>query len=96
PRSQYDNWDLSADRANASRRALTRNGIADDRIASVEGKADREPKVPEDPKAASNRRISITLLNEPVPPAPAGGTAAAAVPTSPPPPGPDGRLIPRQ
>jgi chemotaxis protein MotB len=98
PRSQYDNWDLSADRANSSRRALTKNGIADDRIASVEGKADREPKVPEDPKAASNRRISITLLNEPVPPAPAGGTGAtsAAAPVQPPPPGPDGRLIPRQ
>lgn len=98
PRSQYDNWDLSADRANSSRRALTKNGIADDRIASVEGKADREPKVPEDPKAASNRRISITLLNEPVPPAPAGGaaSAAAAAPVQPPPPGPDGRLIPRQ
>ncbi len=95
PNARYDNWDLSADRANASRRVLTRNGIADERIAMVEGKADRDPKVPEDPKAASNRRISITLLNEPPPPT-ASAAAAPAVPVQPPPPGPDGRLIPRQ
>ncbi len=58
----YDNWELSTDRANASRRALLQSGLAPERIAQVTGKADTEPLLPEDPFAASNRRISIVLL----------------------------------
>jgi len=58
----YDNWELSSDRANASRRALLQSGLAPERIAQVTGKADTEPLLPEDPFAASNRRISIVLL----------------------------------
>ena len=60
--SGYDNWELSTDRANASRRALLQSGLAPERIAQVTGKADTEPLLPEDPFAASNRRISIVLL----------------------------------
>ncbi|MEC9345871.1 MAG: flagellar motor protein MotB [Pseudomonadota bacterium] len=58
----YGNWELSADRANASRRALIEMGVPPYRIDQVTGKADQEPLVPEDPFAEANRRISIVLM----------------------------------
>ncbi len=60
----YGNWELSSDRANASRRALLQAGLAPERIAMVTGKAETEPLFPEEPQAPSNRRISIVLLRE--------------------------------
>ncbi len=60
--SGYSNWDLSADRANASRRVLSEVGVPESRIASVTGKASRDPLIKDDPLATSNRRVSITLL----------------------------------
>ncbi len=69
----YTNWELSSDRANASRRALIEAGLPPDRIATVSGKADTEPLIPEDPSLPSNRRISIVMLREaPVLPPDAG------------------------
>ena len=62
-RSSYTNWELSADRANAARRILVDSRIPDARIFRVLGLADRQPLVPEDPKAPSNRRISILLMS---------------------------------
>lgn len=62
----YTNWELSADRANASRRALVSAGLPEDRIGWVIGKADKDPFVPEDPRSAQNRRISIVLLRDQV------------------------------
>jgi MFS family permease len=64
--SQRDNWQLSSDRANASRRALIAAGLPEDRIARVVGKADTEPLDPDHPDAAKNRRISIVLLRKPM------------------------------
>jgi chemotaxis protein MotB len=60
----YTNWELSADRANASRRELVSDGVSADRIEKVVGLADRDPLVPDDPRAPRNRRISIVLLRE--------------------------------
>ncbi len=60
----YDNWNLSADRANAARRLLSRANIPSDRIREVSGKADTDPLVAGDPQAAQNRRISITILTD--------------------------------
>ncbi len=60
----YTNWELSSDRANASRRALLQAGLTSDRIASVSGRADQDLLLPEDPFSPNNRRISITLLRE--------------------------------
>jgi chemotaxis protein MotB len=60
----YGNWELSTDRANASRRALIEAGLDTSRIINVVGKAETDPMFPEDPKAAGNRRISIVLLHE--------------------------------
>ncbi|WP_207458835.1 flagellar motor protein MotB [Azospirillum sp. SYSU D00513] len=59
-----DNWDLSAERANATRRALTAGGIQDSRIQDVVGRADRDLLVPDQPASPRNRRISIVLLRE--------------------------------
>jgi chemotaxis protein MotB len=58
----YSNWELSADRANASRRALLEFGVPFERIARVVGMAATEPLVPDNPIHPSNRRISIVLL----------------------------------
>jgi len=56
------NWDLSADRANATRRVLTGFGLPDSRIRDVTGHGDRDLLVPSDPRSASNRRISLLLV----------------------------------
>ena len=61
-RPGYTNWELSADRANTARRLLVRAGLSSSRIEEVSGKADSEPLIPDDPSAAQNRRISITIL----------------------------------
>ena len=64
-RTAYSNWELSADRANAARRIMTANGLADAQIIQIRGLADRDLRTPNDPLSASNRRISImVLLNE--------------------------------
>lgn len=63
--AEYDNWRLSTARAHMAYYMLTRGGFDETRIKSIEGLADRDPKYPDDPKAAGNRRIEI-LLVEPV------------------------------
>lgn len=57
-----DNWNLSADRANAVRRVLVDQSVAADRFRRIVGEADRNlalPDLPEDPR---NRRITLTIL----------------------------------
>jgi chemotaxis protein MotB len=58
------NWELSSERANATRRLLTDSGLTDNRIRTVTGHADRDPLVPGDPLAAANRRIAIVVLRD--------------------------------
>ncbi|MBO6782317.1 MAG: OmpA family protein [Alphaproteobacteria bacterium] len=60
----YTNWELSSDRANAARRLLIESGLGADRIALVQGRADTDPLLPEEPESERNRRISIVLLRE--------------------------------
>ncbi|MFN7945211.1 MAG: flagellar motor protein MotB [Blastocatellia bacterium] len=60
--NNYTNWELSADRANAARRALEANCVKPDQIRRVVGYADTEPLIPNDAYAAANRRISIIVL----------------------------------
>ena len=57
-----NNWSLSAGRAEATRQALLRQGIAEDRFRRIEGVADREPLVQNNPQDPRNRRISILLM----------------------------------
>jgi chemotaxis protein MotB len=56
------NWDLSTQRANATRRVLSEQGVPDSRIKDVTGHADRDLLLPADPLNAANRRIAILLL----------------------------------
>ena len=58
------NWDLSADRANATRKLLIEAGLPEPRVRSVTGNADRDPLITTDPLAAANRRIAIVLLRD--------------------------------
>ena len=62
--AEYDNWRLSAARAQMAYYMLTRGGLDEARVKGIEGIADRDPKLPDDPEAAANRRIEI-LLTEP-------------------------------
>jgi chemotaxis protein MotB len=57
----YDNWRLSAARAQMAHYMLARGGLDDRRVVRIEGYADRDLKVPADPLAAENRRIEILL-----------------------------------
>lgn len=60
----YSNWELSADRANASRRALVVGGLADAKILRVVGLAAAAPLDRADPFSPINRRISIIVMNK--------------------------------
>ncbi|MGR3756482.1 MAG: flagellar motor protein MotB [Tranquillimonas sp.] len=60
-RSGYGNWELSADRANATRRVLLDAGVSPKRITRISGLADTQPLDPADPAAPQNRRISILV-----------------------------------
>jgi chemotaxis protein MotB len=57
-------WQLSASRADASRRILQSAGVDPDRVYQVSGKANSEPLYPDDPTLPGNRRIAIVLLRE--------------------------------
>jgi chemotaxis protein MotB len=69
-RSDYGPFDLSADRANAVRQILEREGLPASHIFAVSGKADTQPLFPDDPSLSANRRVTITLMREdpPLPP----------------------------
>jgi chemotaxis protein MotB len=69
-RSDYDAFDLSADRANVVRQILEGEGLQPSHIFAVSGKADGAPLFPDDPSMAANRRVTITLRREdpPLPP----------------------------
>ncbi len=76
----YSNWELSADRANASRRELIAGGMNDAKMLRVMGVAASMHLNQEDPLAPINRRISIVVLNHRA--QAAIETANAATPTS--------------
>src|SRR5215469_437586 len=75
--AKYTNWELSADRANATRREFQNDGLPANRIERVVGVADQDPLEKKDPAAPDNRRISIVLLRQDNA---AGANAAAAAP----------------
>ena len=58
----YSNWELSADRANASRRELLAGGLREDRVVRVLGMGSSVPFADNDPLSPLNRRISILVL----------------------------------
>jgi chemotaxis protein MotB len=72
--ASYTNWELSADRANAARRVLESAGLDASRVQEVRGLGATQLRVPTDPLASANRRISILLPYTNVP-EPAGTNA---------------------
>lgn len=60
----YNNWDLSADRANASRRELITGGMNPDKVLRVVGLSSAVLLNKADPNDAVNRRISIIVMNK--------------------------------
>jgi chemotaxis protein MotB len=60
----YTNWELSADRANAARRALINGGLAPEKIGRVVGLASSVLLDPSTPEGPVNRRISIVVMNK--------------------------------
>ena len=63
PGISANNWSLSAGRAEATRQALLRQGIAEKRFFRIEGVADRELLIRDRPQDPRNRRISILLAH---------------------------------
>jgi chemotaxis protein MotB len=59
-----NNWSLSAERAEETRKIIEKKGIPNGRFAKIEGVADTAPYNPSDPKDPRNRRISITVMNQ--------------------------------
>ena len=59
----YSNWELSSDRANASRRELGAGGLPEDRVLLVQGLASSVLFDGTDPMNPVNRRISIIVMN---------------------------------
>jgi chemotaxis protein MotB len=66
-RSGMSNWELSADRANAARREMTRAGMADSKVIRVVGHASSSMFKPDAPTDPINRRISIVVLKRTFP-----------------------------
>ena len=60
-----NNWMLSSGRAEATRRRLALGGIPEARFNRIEGVADREPMIANDPMDPRNRRVAVTLLYRP-------------------------------
>lgn len=59
----YSNWELSADRANASRRELIAGGLPGNKMLRVQGMAASMLYEKDDPESPLNRRISIIVMN---------------------------------
>lgn len=64
PGAKYTNWELSADRANAARRALIKYGMPADKIVMIQAFAAEKPKVPDYVNGDINRRIEIMVLTD--------------------------------
>jgi chemotaxis protein MotB len=78
--AKYTNWELSADRANATRREFLSDGVTAERLSRVIGQADQDPLDKGNAADPQNRRISIVLLRN----AQSKAADAAATPTTPP------------
>ena len=60
----YSNWELSSDRANASRRELVAGGMDESKLLRVVGLSSASLFNKENPFDATNRRISIIIMNK--------------------------------
>lgn len=63
-KKNYTKWELSADRANATRSFLEKNGVQKEQFSRIEGRADNTPYDRRRPEAPSNNRVSIIILKK--------------------------------
>ncbi len=63
-RNDYSNWELSADRGNAARRALISGGLREDKVARVVGVSSAILFDKQDPRNPINRRISVIVMTK--------------------------------
>ncbi|WP_297831564.1 flagellar motor protein MotB [Pseudomonas sp.] len=88
---EFGNWELSANRANAARRALVAGGYPEPQVARVVGYASSSLYDKEHPQSAVNRRIDIIVLTKKaqqriegaLSPSPDNGAPANATPATP-------------
>lgn len=59
--TNYGNWELSTDRANAARRMMESSGVRAEQVVQVRGYADRKPRKSVSPDDPSNRRITVLI-----------------------------------
>lgn len=64
--ASYTNWELSADRANAARRAMEVGGYPEQKMATVQGMGSAAPYLKDNTSAPINRRIAIIVLKKAV------------------------------
>lgn len=64
-KESYSAWDLSADRANATRRKLVDYGVGETQISKVSGLAATQPMPNSPPEADTNRRVTVILKVQP-------------------------------
>jgi chemotaxis protein MotB len=60
-RADYGNWEISSDRATASRRKLIEHGVSEGQIRKVAGYGDTIPMDGLEPEDEVNRRVTVTL-----------------------------------
>ncbi len=86
-KANYTNWELSTDRANASRRLMQAHGLRADQVAQVRGFADQQPRNSKNSSDPANRRISLIVqyLGTSVPPSAGTLPGASGSPQSTPP-----------
>ena len=60
--SDYNNWNLSGDRALRARNVLVAAGLPAESVLQVTAQADGMLLVPDDPESGANRRIELLLL----------------------------------
>ncbi|MEQ1884072.1 MAG: flagellar motor protein MotB [Bryobacteraceae bacterium] len=76
-RTNYSNWELSTDRANAARRIIETHGSRPGQIVQVRGFADQNLRDREHPEDAKNRRVSVIVRYQNAPPTDPAGEASA-------------------
>ncbi len=64
-KTNYGNWELSADRANVARREMQADGVRLNQVSQVRGFADQQLHLPQKPFDAANRRVSLVVQNLP-------------------------------
>lgn len=74
----YSNWELSADRANSTRRFMQDKGLRDHQVVQVRGYADQRLWKPKEPDNPANRRVSIIVQYQDAKPSSAEPEKSAA------------------